>query len=159
MEFKLCEKYKVMNSNNYKKYTLFYSTRCNECKSLLSIIKKNKMENFFHFMCVDNLKMEDIVTLEFSSVPTILYIENNESIIDEGANKCSIIVNNIIKFINRTLQHSNNSSYIQTLQTNKLNNDQGNNFNQVEMTSENIDDLYTFRETDDIIGKNLFIHQ
>ena len=68
--------------NKQTKYVLFYSNRCNHCKSFITRLKQNNMEIDFDFFCIDNNYQN--IPPQIKSVPTILFKENNNLMIGKS---------------------------------------------------------------------------
>ena len=71
-----------MNNNQKTKYILFYSNRCNHCRTLINQLNKSDLKNQFNFFCIDNNYKN--IPPNINSVPSILFKENNNVLVGKG---------------------------------------------------------------------------
>jgi hypothetical protein len=69
-------------NNKQTKYVLFYSNRCNHCKTFITQLNKNNIKSDFDFFCIDNNYKN--IPPQIKSVPTILFKENNNLMIGKS---------------------------------------------------------------------------
>lgn len=56
---------------------LFYSTKCKHSANLINIINSQKLSELFRPICIDNMKIEDLLKQGINNVPTIMVINQN----------------------------------------------------------------------------------
>ena len=69
---------------------IFYSTECQECMNLWSVIYNEGISNMFIPVCLDNFSSKKISQLKIKEIPAIVVsCENKPSSIFEGPQQCS----------------------------------------------------------------------
>ena len=92
---------------------LFYSTKCKHSANLINIINSQKLLELFRPICIDNMRIEDLLKQGINNVPTIMVINQNgtESRKDifDGANAFTWIeqfINNRREFMMRQAEET-----------------------------------------------------
>lgn len=92
---------------------LFYSTKCKHSANLINIINSQKLSELFRPICIDTMKIEDLIRQGINNVPTIMVINQNgtESRKDiyDGANAFNWIeqfINNRREFMMRQAEET-----------------------------------------------------
>lgn len=71
-----------MNNNQKTNYILFYSNRCNHCRSFINQLNKTDLKNQFSFFCIDNNYQN--IPANIKSVPSILFKGNNNVLVGKS---------------------------------------------------------------------------
>lgn len=58
---------------------LFYSNKCDSCKSFIQIINNEKLTDIFKCICVDKLPVDKLLKMKIKNVPTIIIKGQNGS--------------------------------------------------------------------------------
>lgn len=92
---------------------LFYSSTCQMCSSLISILKNENMLQYFKCMCVDDIRVRKSIPSTITRVPTVIIPSLNKV----------FVANDIFKWLQTLkmarIQNSMSSQQIQTHQNNE----------------------------------------
>lgn len=89
---------------------LFYSTKCQACNELWTVIINEGLQRMFVPVCLDKMSPKSISELKLERIPAIIILSDGQRpIIYEGSNACGEWLNTIIK--NRRI---NMKQYVET---------------------------------------------